>query len=74
VSRAVLDVFDGEHRARQAAAVRAGSGQRSAGLRGARWRAGRAPRSPAVFLEGAVAAQWELGLLLEGSEGLDERR
>ena len=41
------------HRARQAAAVRAGSGQRSAGLRGARRRDGRAPRSPANFSEGA---------------------
>jgi hypothetical protein len=30
------DGKDGKHRARQAAAVRAGSGQRSAGLRGAR--------------------------------------
>jgi hypothetical protein len=30
------------------------------------------PTEP-VFSD-CVAAQWELGLLLEGSEGLDERR
>jgi len=32
------------------------------------------PEAPSSGLDAAVAAQWELGLLLEGSEGLDERR